>query len=254
MRIRPPGAFPFGFTPVARAAGLEFGLLRLRAGESWEDAGPLERAFLLIGGAVRFECGGVEGEEERGSLLGELPATLHAPAGERVRLHALAEAELAVHAVPALGPFPPRLIRPEEVRVQRLALGRFPESTERTLRTVLDGEADTHSAMTMGEIVSGPGRWSSYPPHHHPHPEIYHYRFHPANGFGYAGEGEEVYEVRGGDTACIEPHRTHPQVTAPGYTMIYIWSMPHLPGDRFGPRSRLFEARHEWVLREPSPA
>ena len=200
---------------------------------------------------MRFECAALEEEAARGSLLEELPTTLHAPAGERVRLRAMAEAELSVHTVPALGPFPPRLILPAEVRVQRLALGRFPESTGRTLRTVLDGEADTHSAMTMGEIVSGSGRWSSYPPHHHPHPEIYHYRFFPATGFGYAGEGDEVYEVRGGDTASIPPHRTHPQVVAPGYTLVYIWSMPHLPGDRFGSGSRLFEAQHEWVRKGP---
>ncbi len=248
MRIRRPGGFPFGFTPVTRAGGLDFGILRLRTGEAWEDAGPRERAFLLIGGAVRFECEGLEGAAARGSMLEEPPATLHAPPGGRVRIRARAEAELSVHAVAALAPFPPRLIGPSDVRVQRLGAGRFAESTERVLRTVLDGDADLHSAMTMGEIVSPPGKWSSYPPHHHPHPEIYHYRFFPENGFGYAGEGEEVYEVRSRDTAAIQPQRAHPQVTAPGYTMLYIWAMPHLEGNRFRADSRIFEPQHAWVL------
>jgi 5-deoxy-glucuronate isomerase len=97
-------------------------------------------------------------------------------------------------------------------------------------------------------VVNRAGRWSSYPPHHHPHPEIYHYRFFPHGGFGYCGQGPEVYRVHDGDTAAIAPDLAHPQVAAPGYTMIYVWAIRHLEGNRFGSGSRIFEPEHTWVL------
>jgi len=40
----------------------------------------------------------------------------------------------------------------------------------------------------------------------------------------------------------------HPQTAAPGYAMFYVWTIPHLPGNRFGPDSRIFEEKHSWVM------
>ena len=38
--------------------------------------------------------------------------------------------------------------------------------------------------MVLGEVLNLPGKWSSYPPHHHPQPEVYFYRFDYPDGFG----------------------------------------------------------------------
>ena len=55
----------------------------------------------------------------------------------------------------------------------------------------------------LGEVVTLPGGWSSYPPHHHPQPEIYHYRFTHPQGFGHAELGDDVFKVRHYDTIRI---------------------------------------------------
>ncbi len=43
------------------------------------------------------------------------------------------------------------------------------------------------SNLVMGEVFNQPGRWSSYPPHHHPQPEVYYYQFEHPEGFGMPG-------------------------------------------------------------------
>ena len=91
-----------------------------------------------------------------------------------------------------------------------------------------------------------PGRWSSYPPHHHPQAEIYHYRFTLPQGYGHAELGDEVYQVRSYDTIKILDGVSHAQVSAPGYGMYYIWVVRHLPGNRY--TGFRFTEEHQWVL------
>jgi 5-deoxy-glucuronate isomerase len=93
--------------------------------------------------------------------------------------------------------------------------------------------------------VTAPGKWSSYPPHHHPQPEIYHYRFAPRQGFGLTAIGEETHQVRHNDTVLIRDTQDHPQVSAPGYAMWYIWVIRHLDGNRYGIPT--FTPEHTWV-------
>ena len=49
--------------------------------------------------------------------------------------------------------------------------------------------------MVLGEVVNLPGKWSSYPPHHHPQPECYFYRFDKPMGFGAGWGNGEIYET-----------------------------------------------------------
>ena len=228
---------------------LEFGLVFLRPGERYENALPFERIYLLMRGTAEFSWDGGSARAERVSSVLDLPSSLHAPAGANVVITAVEkETELAVFMVKNDTAFKTRYYASLDVRTARLSAGKAKSETERQIRTVVDTESEPASQMTGGEILNYPGKWSSYPPHHHPHPEIYHYRFEPENGFGYAEEGDDVYKVRHRDTLLVAPHLPHPQVAAPGYAMVYVWAMPHLPGDRFGAASRKFEAEHEWVL------
>jgi 5-deoxy-glucuronate isomerase len=155
---------------------------------------------------------------------------------------------MAMYKAPNPRPFPVRLIGPADIDRVVLSPAKLGGTADRELRTILDDSRAPFSALTVGEVVNGPGKWSSFPPHHHPQWEIYHFRFFPKNGFAFSEQGEDVFKVRDGDTAVIPPGLTHPQCAAPGYAMVYLWAIRHLEGCRFGADSRNFVAEHAWTL------
>ena len=66
------------------------------------------------------------------------------------------------------------------------------------------------------------GGQSSYPPHHHPQPEIYHYRFTEPQGYGHAE-----------------------------YGMYYSWVIRHLPDNPYTVPE--FTEEHAWVMNLEQP-
>ena len=72
--------------------------------------------------------------------------------------------------------------------------------------------------MVLGEVLNFPGKWSSYPPHHHPQPEVYFYRFDYPHGFGAGFANGEIYQTGHNGLAVIN-HGFHSQTAAPGYAM-----------------------------------
>ena len=123
------------------------------------------------------------------------------------------------------------------------------ETSTRIVRTVFDYANRPESNLVIGEVIGVPGKWSSYPPHHHPQPEIYHYRFLPSQGFGLTAIGETPYLIKDKDTILIREGEVHPQVTAPGYAMWYLWIIRHLDGKPYGPATNtpIFVEEHKWV-------
>lgn len=122
------------------------------------------------------------------------------------------------------------------------------ETSTRIVRTVFDDTDSPDSMLVLGEVVGAPGKWSSYPPHHHPQPEIYHYRFLPKAGFGLTRIGEEAHVLQDGDTVLIREGEVHPQVSAPGYAMWYLWVIRHLDDARYA--TPVFAEEHVWVTRK----
>ncbi len=122
------------------------------------------------------------------------------------------------------------------------------ETSTRIVRTIFDYENAPYANLVLGEVIGFPGKWSSYPPHHHPQPEIYYYKSNPENGFAYAECGEQVYKVRSGDTVFIPPGKTHPQCTPPGYALWYLWAIRHVDGCPYKmPEYPVFLKEHLWV-------
>ncbi len=212
-----------------------------------EDGRPLERVFLLLHGAARFEQRRTSAVVTRGSLFDEGPWALHVPASVRVTVTAPGGAELAVLATANTNDFPPRIHAPHDCRSELRGAGTVGEAAARIVRTLFDTDDAPLSNLVVGEVVTQPGRWSSYPPHHHPQPEIYHYRFSPENGFGFAMVGEQAVTVRQGDTTLIREGQVHPQAAAPGYAMWYLWSIRHLDGNRY--TTPAFVQEHAWTTR-----
>ena len=202
-------------------------------------------------GEVTLHGGTESGVVSRGSFLDELPWVLHVPADLQVVIETGVEgAELAIAAVSNPADFSPRLFDPSGCRADFFGAGTMQETSTREVRTVFDAENAPDAMMVLGEVINHPGKWSSYPPHAHRHPEIYHYRFVPEQGMGVSLLGKEAFIVRDGDTSCIPGGITHSQCSTPGYAMYYIWIIPHLPGDIWTRAKTDFDPEHVWV-REP---
>lgn len=257
-------SFPTGYTAITEENGknrdmlMDFGILKINASQTFQSADETERAFLLMNGAVTFEWSGGGHSASRAaarlSLLDEEPTVLHVAAGVAVTITADGgQVELAVQARRNENPFESKVWSPGEYRSERFGEGTLQGTSTRTVRTIFDAATAPKSAMVLGEVINHPGKWSSYPPHSHAQPEIYHFRHFPRQGFGLSVQGDDVVTVRNGDTVTIPPNVVHPQCAAPGYAMYYIWMIPHLDEDRFGPDSRVFRPEHEWVRDARAP-
>jgi len=253
MIVKQNGDYPLGYTAITEEHGvhsellMDFGILKLASGETWTSSEGRERAWLLIGGEVEFQWNGKSALGKRFSFLDENPVVLHVPAGVEVKIRASVESEFCVQMKDNSVDFTPVFYSQEDIRCDVFGGGVMDDTSIRTVRTVFDGEIAPYSNMVLGEVINHPGRWSSYPPHHHPQPEIYHYRTFPKQGFGVSLLDEDAHVVKDGDTCLIPPGKTHSQVAGAGYAMYYIWMIPHLPQDRWLPSTRYVRKGHDWL-------
>ena len=261
---RPEGGYGQGYTTITEENGrhrdmlMDFGILRLSAGNSYRNSDGKERAYLLMNGEVNFQWSSPSGESgnaeaKRSDLLDEEPVVLHVPENTEVIINAVSDLEIAVQGISNPRSFPVRLWKGGDYPSARFGEGTLQDTSTRIVRTIFDASNAPESAMVMGEVINYPGKWSSFPPHDHPQPEVYHFRMFPSQGFGFSAQGDEAFIVRNEDTVTIPPDVVHPQTAAPGYAMYYIWLIPHLPGNKFGPDSRCFRKEHEWCLDSEAP-
>ncbi len=255
MIIKQRQPFSEGYNSITELGGksaemlMDFGILKLDAGDSEANQDAKERAYLLITGEVVFKWLDKEVSAKRENCFDQEPWCLHVPTGVGIRITALSNGtELAVMKTENEKSFEARLFTPEECRSEQRGKGTMKETSTRTVRTIFDITNAEDSKLVLGEVIDHPGKWSSYPPHHHPQPEIYFYKFLPQNGFGYAELGEEVYKVRSNDTIKILEGMTHPQATAPGYAMYYLWVIRHLENNPY--IQPTFVPEHLWVTKE----
>ncbi|MDR2551941.1 MAG: 5-deoxy-glucuronate isomerase [Treponema sp.] len=267
LHHRPP--FNRGYTPLVPRSGatadmlMDFGVAVLDPGETWEqqsDTG--EQCWLLAGGNARIEWrvyasgqGPQTAEISRKNLFDDSPFCLSVPARSTVIITAGPEGcEFYYAATDNPKPFAPRLFTPEDCVSEFRGEGTMQETSTRIVRTCFDDTTRSESNLVIGEVIGVPGKWSSYPPHHHPQPEIYHYRFLPEQGFGLTAIGETPYIIRDRDTILIREGEVHPQVTAPGYAMWYLWVIRHIDGAHYGPATKtpIFVEEHKWVMGDES--
>lgn len=227
--------------------GMDVGLLILEAGESWSWEDPdKEMAALLFEGKARFAWDGQEKEGERPDCFGYDPYCLHVGKGAKVVITALAHAEIYVQAALNERAFPAKFYAPEDTLIQHAGdKGELLGCMRREIKTLFDYDNAPYSNMVLGEVLNFPGKWSSYPPHHHPQPEVYFHRFDKPMGFGASFANGEIYKsTHNGLTVINEGF--HSQAAAPGYAMCYVWGIRHLPGDPWK-KTRIDDPEHEWL-------
>lgn len=246
--------FPLGLnwiTAVEDASfntGIAVGVLRLAAGAVFSEVLERETAWLLMEGEVEclVQSAGdtLTANLRRGSIFDEPPSGAHVAAGTQIEFRARSAVEFTIYATANRRGFSPHIFRdvPDEHRGRGLADG----ACYRLVRTILErGNTPPEAELVLGEVVTLPGRWAGFPPHRHPQPEIYHYRFSRPHGFGYSDVAGEVFRVEQYDTVKIMGGLTHPQVAAPGYAMYFSWVIRHLPQQPY--LKPTLDIHHAWV-------
>lgn len=252
MLIQSPSTFNFGVTTLTGINGpypealMDFQVLRQKTGDVYLNSDNLERACTLVYGTIKLEWLDQQHVISRSNCFDENPWVLHLPAGVPVSITGVSEdSEVSIIGVENSQSFESKLYAQTELHSEDRGAGTMKETSTRIVRTVLDLKSAPWSKLVLGEVIDFPGKWSSYPPHHHTQPEIYYYKFNPENGYGHSEVGEDVYKVRQNDAVVITENLDHPQVAAPGYAMWYLWVIRHLDNDlHTGPT---FTPEHLWV-------
>ena len=244
--------FPQGYTPITREGGsgadmgLDFGIYRQARGQTVEERHAKEAVWVLLRGKAELDFSGKKEEVSRESLFDERATALHLGPDTPVRITAAADSEWAVARAKNAESFEPKLYRPQEIDSEFRGKGLAQDACLRNVQLIFDREGRPKANIVIGEVINYPGKWSSYPPHHHEQPEIYHYRFTEPQGFGFGQCGTRVHEIRQNDTLKIPGGNDHSQVSAPGYGMYYLWVVRHLPGNPY--TGFEFTPDHKWVL------
>jgi len=207
-----------------------------------------EMAIVLIEGHVHIEWESNDFYADRPSCIDDPAYCLHVCRGTFVHIasHKEGIAEILVQSTKNDREFPAKFYTPSDTRRDTFGQGQFEGKAVRTVTTFFDYASAPYSNMVCGEILIPQGGWSSYPPHEHPQPEVYYYRFGRPAGFGACFIGDNAYMIKDRSFAAIPGGKYHPQVNAPGYPMMYVWMIRHFEGYPWTERN--FKPEHMWLL------
>ena len=189
-----------------------------------------EMAILLFEGTADAALDGQTRRISRQDTFRDGAWCIHICAGTPVVLQAREHCELYIQKTANERTFPSRIYGPDDVQtVEAGNNGELDGTMRRYIRTFFDYSNAPYSNMVLGEVQNFPGRWSSYPPHHHPQPEVYFYRFDKPQGFGAGFANGEIYKT-GHNGLLVIQSQFHSQVCAP-------WD-----------KTRIDDEEHTWLL------
>ena len=226
---------------------MDVGLLLMEEGDTFViDEADKETAVLLFAGDVTYAWDDQICEAQRPDCFHYEAYCLLAGKGTKITLTAHSHSELYIQKTLNEKPFPAVMYTPDTVQTQYAGShNELLGCMEREIKTFFDYDNAPFSNMVLGEVLNHPGKWSSYPPHHHPQPEVYFYRFDYPDGFGAGFANGEIYKTGQNGIAVIN-HGFHSQVAAPGYAMCYAWGIRHLDGDPWR-KTRIDDPEHAWL-------
>lgn len=229
---------------------MNVGLLLMDKGDTFEyENNDEEVAILLFEGDVVYDYAGKSFHAVRKNSFEYNGFCLLAPRKTKIKLTANEHSELYIQSTINEKDYEAIMYSEENMLVQEA--GSHDEllgCMRRDIITYFDYDNAPFSNMVLGEVLSYPGKWSSYPPHYHPQPEVYFYRFDKMQGFGAGFANGECFKTEHNGLAVIN-YGFHSQVTAPGYACSYAWGIRHLPNNPWK-KTRIDEKEHEWLWKE----
>jgi len=255
---KPSEGFGKGYTKITEAgdksAGgldtqMDFGILVHGPNDPIEETHPKESVWVLIRGEAQISAGDQNQVLKRESIFDEAPTAIHVGPDTPLSIIPVSEeVEWAITRTTNDKKLTTRIYTPDNLSPEYRGAGLVQNACLRNVRLIFDYDTNPEANLVIGEVVNYPGKWSSYPPHHHDQPEIYHYRFTEAQGYGHAELGDSVFKVQQNDSMIIPPQLDHAQVSAPGYGMWYLWVIRHLENNPY--TGFEFTADHAWILDE----
>lgn len=253
--IKRPHGFQFGVNSIVNMettephGGMNFSSVKLAMGQQFFFHSQYEFAALLLTGRATFNYAEKSATVERTDYFRHPPSVLHCPTNTIAAVTALTDCEILLIETLNDNAFLPVLFDKQSMlELDHRGLGLLNDTSYRHVRTVFDKRNRPESNLVVGEIITMPGRWSSYPPHYHSQPEIYHYRFSEPQGFCFGEQGEKVLRIENNDTYQILQGGEHAHCVAPGYALYTLWFIRHLPDDPY--TVPIFRDEHAWTRKE----
>jgi len=157
---------------------------------------------------------------------------IYVPRGSSVEVSTQSEVDLVECASDVKGNYPLQVIRYADVEKDPTLKFSTGGPTDRRHLNIIFGKNVKAGRVVMGFTRSEPGHWTSWPPHEHTTllEEAYAYFDMPAPAFGIQmvytdpERPEFAQVVRDGDLVLM-PAGYHPNVSAPGHRINFIWMM-----------------------------
>jgi 5-deoxy-glucuronate isomerase len=209
---------------------LSFKVISLQAGETETGNSAGEEIVIVpLAGEASIKFNGQTHALKRGDLFTESADIVYLPPGTKFEIVSGPRFEFAVGGAPAEGSKPVRVIAAKDIPKNV----RGDANVKRGVSALLDSD-DYSERLTVYEIHTPSGNWSSFPPHRHDtrdnssyHEETYYYRLNPVDGFAiqriYTRDTDldVALPVGNGDLVLIH-EGYHPVVKAPGTNAYYL--------------------------------
>ena len=224
------GLNPYGET--LDKTGMDFDILIINENETYSiKEETKEVAVIVIVGAGSMEFQTSKVSFDRRSWIDNDPTVVHMGPGESVKLTSSSQTRIAIVKTENKEKFKGKVYSPDSIDTEHRGKDQLDDTCYRLVRLAFDDTISPKEAkLVIGEVLNFPGKWSSYPPHHHSQPELYYYELSPAWGYGHGELGDDVYKIKNGDVLAITDNKTHSQTSAPGFHMYYLWAIRH--GDK----------------------
>ncbi|MCX2961847.1 5-deoxy-glucuronate isomerase [Rodentibacter caecimuris] len=236
-----------------------FEMYHLQAQQTLEfDTQNTEVCFVIVAGKATFKTATETFIQigNRSTPFERIPPyAFYVPHSQSVIIQADSYLELAVCRAPSQGCLPIRLIKPEDIGIEKRGYG----NNKRLVHNILP-ETESADALLVVEVFTDEGNTSSFPSHKHDDKnsltetyleETYYHRFSPSQGFAlqrvYTEDRslDECMAVYDGDVVQV-PRGYHPVATIAGYDNYYLNVMA-------GPVRKwkfTWEQDHSWINTE----
>lgn len=190
-----------------------------------------ESVFILTEGKIQFSLEDkLFARLSRKNVFSEPPSAVYLPPYSNYLIEFEQKTEICVASCTAKGTAQPKAIESKDMRFSRRGHdGYFRNITE------IIPENFPSERLIVGETISDPGNWVSYPPHKHDtdNPpeetsmeEIYFFKLNPKTGFGtiriFNDSEDNIFVVKNNELITI-PRGYHPISVPPKHQIYYLW-------------------------------